>query len=499
MWLHGSSNITIEGLELTTHNGVCTTLGAPQYPRGCSTSSPVDDFGHWGIVSTANTSNNTLQDVYIHGFTNLGLGIGPFYGQIALTRVFIGFNALAGWLFDDNFADPETLPTSSVIQSQVTMMGNGCLEQYPIVNTQFPALSCWDSATGGFGDSWSGQNSLMDQWTCDKCLTIYNTKDGTMGPHTLISNLSMTNSTWIGNMGAQWKIGMQQNSTTVVTNNTVLANCQAMGAQLPGAAQNFAQTSGLNGSYLGLFCRAGPVAVTFFADQNSSVLFNNNDIITYANTIMEIGCGTIGTCNGGNSYNMNNNIFLGYTVPTGYIPGGNGQPPGVFFLDDGTVNINCANNIGFGVRDQTPCNTTTIANTDPLFVGEPAQGSVPPESALYGFNFNITGSSPAISAGTTPCPTTDQSGASQTSPCTIGALIHAGGAPTLTTITVLPNPGSVLTTGTLNMATRLLLHVFGLKHLAGGVRYLHGGLDRHCSAFVYQRINWRGFRCFCWF
>jgi hypothetical protein len=304
------------------------------------------------------------------------------------------------------------------------MVGNGCLEQYPIVNTQFPALSCWDPNSGGFGDSWSGQNSLDGAWSCDKCLIAYNTKDGAMGPHSLLSSLTITNSTWIGNMGAQWKWGMQQNSTTVATNNMVLGNCQAMGAQIPGAAQNFAQTTGLNGSYLGDFCRAGPVAATFFADINSTVLFNNNDFITYANTVLELGCGTVGGCTGGAAYNFNNNIFLGYTVPNGYIPGGNGQPPGVFFFDT-PVTTNCANNIGFGIRDITPCTTTTIANVDPLFATEPAQGSVPPESALYGFNFNLTSGSPAISAGTTPCPTTDAVGHAQTSPCTMGALVFS--------------------------------------------------------------------------
>ena len=74
---------------------------------GCSTSSPVSDFGHWGIVSNVQTSNITLQDVYIHGFTNLGMGVGPFGGALTLTRVFMGFNGFAGWNFDDGSGDPD--------------------------------------------------------------------------------------------------------------------------------------------------------------------------------------------------------------------------------------------------------------------------------------------------------------------------------------------------------------------------------------------------------
>ena len=145
MYLNGASYIDIEGMELTTHNGACSTLGAPTYPKGCSTSVPTDDFGRWGITMTNTTSNIALQDLYIHGFTDIGIG-GPIGGPITLTRVSIDFNAFAGWNMDDGQSTPDA-PGSSITQSYVTMIGNGCLEEYPIVHTQFPALSCWDSGS----------------------------------------------------------------------------------------------------------------------------------------------------------------------------------------------------------------------------------------------------------------------------------------------------------------------------------------------------------------
>ena len=130
------------------------------------------------------------------------------------------------------------------------MVGNGCLEQYPIVITQFPALSCWDSGSGGFGDSWSGQATSLDSFSCDHCNISYNAKDGAMGPHTLIHHISLTNSVWIGNMGQSGKWGQDANSTFLFQNNLLVGNCMRMSQQLPGAVQNFDIGTGLGGSHI---------------------------------------------------------------------------------------------------------------------------------------------------------------------------------------------------------------------------------------------------------
>ena len=418
MYLSGSSYVDVEGLEITSHNGACTTLGGPTYPTGCSKSSPVSDFANWGVVFTNTTSNITLQDLYIHGFTNLGIG-GPIGGPITLTRVFSGFNAFAGWNFDDGTSTPDA-PGSSITQSYVTMIGNGCLEEYPIVHTQFPALSCWDSTTGGFGDSWSGQNTELDSFTCDHCYIAYNTKDAALGPHTLLKNLSVTNSSFVGNMGQQGKWGMEPNSATVFSNNLFVGNCNRMSEQLPGAAQNFALSSGLNGSYLGNFCRAAGTVFDYFSDANSTVLFANNSFVTYSPTVFDFGCGS--TCTA-TPYVLTNNIFLGYTTGTSYYPN-NGQAPGLYYFD-AAVTIVASNNIEFGVRNGN-CSSgggTGIICADPLLVSEPAQGTIPPESTLDNFNFHPSTGSLAIGAGVAvPGVTTDYYGVTRPNPPTIGAV-----------------------------------------------------------------------------
>jgi hypothetical protein len=420
MYLNGSQYVDVEGLEITSHNGQCTRVGAPAYPGWCSTSAPASDFASWGIVTTNTTSNITLQDLYIHGLANLGMG-GPIGGPFTVTRVFIGFNAFAGWNFDDGVPTPNA-PGSSITQSYVTMIGNGCLEEYPIVHAQFPALSCWDSNSGGFGDSWSGQNTELDSFTCDHCYIAYNTKDGAIGPHTLLNNLSLTNSTWIGNMGQQGKWGLNPNSSTVITNNLFVGNCNRMSDALPGAAQNFNVSTGLPGSYLSLYCRAAGTVFDYFSDANSTVLFANNTIVTYSPTFFDFGCGTVGGC-GTSPYVLKNNIFLGYITSTSYYPN-SGQAPGLFYIDESSVSLSSSYNIEYGLRNgDCPSGGTGIICADPQLASEPAQGTIPPESTLDNFNFHPSTGSLAIGAGIAiPSLTMDYFGVTRPSPPSIGAV-----------------------------------------------------------------------------
>ncbi len=237
--LSGTQNVDVEGLEITSHNGKCVQFGIPAYPKSCSNSIPgADDYANNGILTDDHTSNILLQDVYIHGLTASGL-TGPIGGPITMRRVFVGFNGFAGWNFDDGNDTPDAAG-SSISASYVTMEGNGCDEQYPIVNTKFPAMACYDDVSNGFGDSWSGQDTKLASFTCDHCQQLYNTKDGFIGPHTRIANLKITNSRSVGNMGQQWKWGGAPDSTITFENNLAVGNCNRMSQQLPGASQNFA-------------------------------------------------------------------------------------------------------------------------------------------------------------------------------------------------------------------------------------------------------------------
>lgn len=255
--LSSTSYVEIEGIELTTHNqhwngtawsGNCTDsgFGTPSYPVACGTYfvPPVDDYARYGFVTdTTNATsspatNITMQDVYVHGFTVAGL-YGPIGAGWSVTNLISAFNAFAAWDFNDEFDDPDGTSTSLAL-SYVWMEGNGCYEQYPIVNTQFPARACYDTYSGGFGDSLSGQDAVMDSISCNHCTIIYNTKDGWIGPHVQVTTNTITNSFWYGNMGVALKWGNTNPGTSLFQNNLVVGNCTRMATQIPGASQSFA-------------------------------------------------------------------------------------------------------------------------------------------------------------------------------------------------------------------------------------------------------------------
>ena len=417
MYLNGSKYVDVEGLEITSHNGRCTRLGAPQWPAGCSSSVPVSDYAKYGIITDNTTSNVTLQDLYIHGMALVGIG-GAIGGPFTVTRVSINFNAFAGWNFDGP-GSPTDAPGSSITQSYVTMVGNGCLEEYPIVHTTFPAKACWDIGTGGFGDAWSGQATNLDSFTCDHCNISYNTKDGALGPHTLVHKLSLTNSIWVGNMGQNGKWGQDVNSTFLFQNNIIVGNCMRMSTQLPGAAQSFNLGTGLPGAYLTTFCRAAGSVFDYFADAGSTVNFNNNTIVTYQPTIFEPGCNSLNNCSS-SPYNFTNNLILGYiSADSPY----NAVAPALYYRDDASVVINGSHNVEYGIRNGDTCGANANICSDPQLANEAPQTLLTLESLLDSLDFHPSSSSPAIGAGISITGlTTDYYGTARTT-ATVGAVM----------------------------------------------------------------------------
>jgi hypothetical protein len=438
--LSGAQYIDIEGLEITTHNGACSIEGTPKYPRGCVTSAPIDDYGSSGFTTTNTTSNITFQDVYIHGFNKTGLA-GPIGGPITMTRVFVGFNTFAGWNFDDGSDTPDAAG-SSITSSYVWMEGNGCQEQYPIVNTQFSAMACWDLDSNGFGDSWSGQDTELDSFICDHCTIIYNTKDGDIGPHVSIAYEKETNSFWYANMGQQQKQGHTVGSTAIFQNNLIVGNCARMSQQVPGAVQNFNQSTGLGGSYLGDYCRAQGDVFAPVENAGSSFLFAGNTLVAYSATIFDLECPT-STC-GTTTFTFEDNIFLGWTPPFGYLGWMSGEAPGLYYPEDSSITTTASYNVEYGIRNGDTCGTNHIVCSDPLLTNEPAQSwPTPVETALDVFNpfntgnsFEQTSSSPSKYAGTAIGGlTTDYYGSAYNSPPSMGGVEYGSG-PASYTLTV---------------------------------------------------------------
>ena len=415
--LSGASYVNVECIDITDH-AQCSKVGSTPYPAGCNTSYPLDDYADGGIDTNNQTSNILLQDINIHGLTHYGL-FGPIGGPITMNRVRVAYNGFAGWMFDDGNATPDA-PGSSINATNVTMEWNGCNEEYPIVDN-YPAISCYDDASGGFGDAWSaqgtgsgGQTSQMANFVCNQCIIRYNTKDGFGMNHILFDALTITNSQSYGNMGQQWKWSGYDGSNITFTNNETVGNCHRMSAAFSGAPTSY-------NTYLSDFCRAGGDNIAAGMGNGGTTLIAFNTITGYAATTFDFSCSSNsgGTCATTNLI-VNNNILLGYSNP-GYNAG---QLPGAFYINTGSETITRNNNLFFNQRNDG-CPATGFAGelcTDPLLVSEPASPMVG-ESDLDNFNFNLGTSSPAIGAGVPISGiTTDFNGTTRPTPPAIGAV-----------------------------------------------------------------------------
>ena len=422
--LESTSYVDIEGIELTTHNGVCTIgVGIPAYPRSCSSGVPYDDYAQNGFLSNDTTSNIVLQDVYVHGFNSSGF-MGPIGGPITMTRVFSGFNAFAGWNFDDGSGTPDATG-SSITANYVTMIFNGCYEQYPITAT-YPAQVCYDTNSGGFGDSWSGQGvgteSVLTSFTCNYCVDDYNTKDGFIGPHIAIPQLTITNSVAIGNMGSNWKWGGEDGvvNTTTFQNNLTVNNCVRMSQPMSGVPSTY-------NTYLTGFCRAGGNGMASVIPIGSTWNIQNNTFITAQQIALYVACaGSDTSCP--STINSTNNVFLGYVDPNS--PYGPGITPTLYYFSSGIV-LNTSHNEEFGMQLGTcPSTANGVICSDPLLVNEPAQPWPGQESGLDVFDPFVTGnsfhpssSSPLLGAGIQiPGLTTDYYNVARPDPPGIGAV-----------------------------------------------------------------------------
>lgn len=421
--LRGTHNVRLQCLELTDHSQ-CTTMGVGK-PVACN-SNIIDDYAKNGILTDGNTRDITLTDLDIHGFRDNGI-IGAVGGAITATRVRVAFNGQAGWNFDDGLQTKSV--NGQMIWSYVTIEGNGCIEEYPITHT-FPAAYCYDDGNGGYGDG-VGTPDTQINFAVDHSTIRYNTQDGLDLLHTSGSSITVSASSFYGNMGQQLKLGPM--ASTSVTNDLFLTNCKRMSANIPGAP------SGWNAG-LSDFCRAQAGVVMVQRGDNAgggNYLWQNNDFLGYAGDAMfEISSCTdtfvsrpTTDCNTANII-FQNNLLVGYpyVVPTYHY--GDLPPTGTDGSDSQRFR-SLNHNLYFHMRT-CPTETASVC-TDPRLAREPTFTTGMPitETAFDTVNFALTPSSTnAIGAGISVANLmTDYNGATRTTPTTIGALVYTGPAP----------------------------------------------------------------------
>jgi Putative Ig domain len=418
--LGGAANVQVECLEITRHSQ-CISGGSPAYPSQCTAG--VDDFDDEGITTDANTMNILLQDVWIHGHPDTGIR-GPFNGNMICQRCNISYNGQSGWDFDNGSGTPTgNTAAFSFLYSQIEW--NGCNQEYPMVD-KYPAISCYDQNSEGYGDGIGTPPGECFNVTIDHSLFDYNTQDGIDFGHFNTLNrtdgkcvMSITNSLSYANMGGQWKWGPAPTLVTF-TNNLGVANCNRMSAPLSGAPSTY-------NTNLSLFCRANDgYAFDFF--NNSTLVMTNNTFVSYAPTTFDVQCNDLVTCAGG-SWVFENNLVVGYanTPYTNY--GGNFMPGGICGAgcNGSTLALppmTRSNNLFYGVRGfSCPTGYSAELCQDPQFVNEPTgTGANFVESELDNFNFTLSSASPAVGAGLNlPSVPLDYTGAQRANPPSIGA------------------------------------------------------------------------------
>lgn len=309
-----SPYVTIQDMELTDHEQ-CARGGTSGV--NCNTDTNLSNFAANGITTGPQAHDLTLKNLNIHGFTARGI-IGAIGGLVTAYHVRIAFNGGGGWDFDDGNGT-QSINNATVNASYLTIEGNGCNEEYPIVHPGFPALNCSGQDNAGYGDG-VGTPGTQLNFTCDHCTFRYNTQDGLDLLHVSGSTIKVTNSTSYGNMGQQWKLGAMK--SVLFENNTWVHNCTRMRAPIAGNS-TYNKSPGF-----GPFCRAGGDGFGLLVMDGGSYVIRNNSYAGYGSTTYDIECATFPTkkCTQANIV-FENNLHIGYKNP------GDGQLPGVFYTD----------------------------------------------------------------------------------------------------------------------------------------------------------------------
>lgn len=313
-----------------------------------------------------------------------------------------------------------------------------------------PAHRGMDQQDTGFanGDGWGSGNAAMNDYLFTNCQFHRNTQDGLDGLHSNIHTSTFTFCVSEGNEGAPVKAG---NADFVFHTNSLMdSNAGANMAFDPNLPPEYNQ-------YLSTFFRANDG----YGINNgawSTFIASNNTFEVGQNVFIDDRCNSPSGCRVlpfAHFYFQNNNV-LGYNDLNNPIY--DGSPPALYFAEDGGVpDWQWFNNISFNTRNPPSGGSGNFWNTDPLVVRLiPDIANLAQEvNALFGnYNINLTTGSSAIQGGVANLyvPTTDFNHTATTFPNpVVGALNLAGSTPTLVSVAVTPNPGSVNVASTLAM------------------------------------------------
>ena len=420
----GASYVDLGCLDITDYSN----CGKANQVSDCNANGVMQDYAVNGIEWSNASTNNTMTNVRVHGMAGAGM-VGPTGNGNVFTYLDILGNASSGWNADSGDG---TTGSGSLLVQNFSIIGNGCAEEYPVVDAM-PYSDCTDQNGGGYGDGFGTATSVSKPgWAArfDQGVVAYNTQDGLDSLHLIGSGSSMTITRVLayGNMGQQIKVG---GSSGTAVNNLIVGNCNAMRQRIPGFP------SGYN-AHLSLFCRASNNAVFISVGKNSSTRFAFNTLINAGAIGVGIACDQFnGACDRTSLVDYRNNIQIGYAdSPANGDPSGDGDNPTPIYqcITDGdcspqqSLNYNVftnpgsyfANNVSYGSRNGQQCPATAESNA---ICGAP--GLVDPSWHLYGYGnmAPLTGNTTVRGAGVAiPGITVDYNGATRLVTPSIGAI-----------------------------------------------------------------------------
>lgn len=225
--LEGRNDVDVACFDISDQS----SCGRIAQVNNCSTTpGSLSNFAASGIGWSNTSTNDTVTDVMIHGLASLGMG-GPTGTGVVMTDLLLLGNAGAGWNADHGDG---TTGTGTLLVQNFQIIGNGCAEEYPIVDAM-PYQDCTDDNIGGYGDGF-GTSTVPSSpgWTAhfDNGIVAYNTQDGLDGLHMGGSGttLTITRTLSYGNMGNQDKMG----NAGLLINNVINGNCSAMSGAIAG-------------------------------------------------------------------------------------------------------------------------------------------------------------------------------------------------------------------------------------------------------------------------
>jgi hypothetical protein len=269
-------------LEITDH-AACVEFhsGAIPCPRDAY------PFGSWAVrgIFAADSSSVHLTHLNIHGLASTGIQAGRL-ADWTVEDVRIAGNGWVGW---DGDIDGNDSDSGAMVFRRLTVEWNGCGETYP----GGEPIGCWAQSAGGYGDG-LGTGATGGDWVFEDSAFLHNTSDGLDLLYARSgSTITIRRTHAEGNAGNQIKT----NGPAQIENSLVVGNCGYFAGKIF--------------TYDVDDCRALGNTLSITLRTGDRVTLTNDTVSGEGDCLVLAGCD--GNCDGSESLQMRNNLFIGHT------------------------------------------------------------------------------------------------------------------------------------------------------------------------------------------